>query len=119
MTNLILKIERPAYGGMNIARHEGKIVMIKGAVLPGETVEAVIESEKKDYITASLIKVLDRSPERIKPRCKFFGSCGGCHLQHIPYDLQVRTKENLLRDCLKRLAKIDVNLSASLTNGTL
>ncbi|MBI4847400.1 MAG: class I SAM-dependent RNA methyltransferase [Nitrospirae bacterium] len=112
MATLIVKAERPAYGGFFIGRHEGKVVMIKGAVLPGETVEAVIENEKKDYLTARVKKIIGPSEYRIKPACKYFGICGGCHLQHTPYARQIELKQEVLRDCLKRLAKIEKELSA-------
>ena len=116
MTILKLKIERPAYGNLSIGRHEGKIVMIKGASMPGEIVEAIKLKEKKDYITASVIKILEPSPDRIAPACEYFGRCGGCHLQHIPYGLQVKLKEEVLYDCLKRLSKIEINLSPSIVS---
>ena len=116
MRNLILKAARPAFGGLFIGRHEGKVVMIKGALLPDETVEVTIDDEKKDYITASVRKIIEPSPHRIESACKHFGSCGGCHFQHIPYNLQIQIKEEILRDCLKRLAKIETALSAPLIN---
>ena len=103
----VVKIERPAYGGVSIGRYGGKVVMIKGAVLPGETVEITIENEKRDYLTASAGKIMEPSPERTEPACRYFGPCGGCHYQHIPYDLQISLKEEILRDCLRRLAKIE------------
>lgn len=116
MQNLILKVDRPAFGGLFISRHEGKVVMIKGALLPDETVEVTIDDEKKDYITASVIKVVEPSPHRIEPVCKCFGSCGGCHFQHMPYNLQVQIKEEILRDCLKRLGMIETCLSEPIIN---
>jgi 23S rRNA (uracil1939-C5)-methyltransferase len=116
MSTTILKIERLAYGGVSIGRHNGKVVMVKGAVLPGETVEADIDNEKSDYITASAKKVIEPSPERIEPACKYFGLCGGCNYQHIPYALQVQLKEEILKDCLKRLAKTEIELSAPVVN---
>jgi len=111
---LTLKIERPAYGGISISRYQGKIVLVNGAFLPGESVEAGIEKEKKDYISASVLKLLTSSPDRINPECEYFGNCGGCHLQHIPYDLQVKLKKSVLSDCLKRIGKIDTELSGPL-----
>ncbi len=113
----VVKVERPAYGGISIGRYGGKVVMIKGAVLPGETVEINIENEKRDYLTASAGKIMEPSPERTEPACRYFRSCGGCHYQHIPYDLQVRLKEEILRDCLRRLAKIETEISASVIAG--
>jgi len=111
MSALIVKVDHPAYGGIFIGRHEGKIVMISGAVLPGETVKVKLEEERRDYIKAAVIEILEPSPLRIEPACKYFGSCGGCQLQHIPYEMQIRLKENILRDCLKRQAKTEAKLS--------
>jgi 23S rRNA (uracil1939-C5)-methyltransferase len=116
MNALILKIEKPGYGGLFIARHEGKVVMVKGAVLPGETVAAEVDSDKKDYLTASVTEIIEPSTERTEPRCTHFGVCGGCSYQHIPYNLQVRLKEDILRDSLKRVAKIDISLDNSIIN---
>ena len=99
-----------------MGRHEGKVVMIRGAVLPGETVEVTLDREKKDYLTASAIKVLEPSPLTIAPACGYFGSCGGCHLQHAPYELQVKIKEGLLTECLKRMAKTEIALSSPIIN---
>lgn len=113
-STLTLTIERPAYGGISISRYQGKIVLVNGSFLPGESVEADIEKEKKDYISASVLKLLTSSPDRINPECEYFGNCGGCHLQHIPYDLQVTLKESVLSDCLKRIGKIDTELSGPL-----
>jgi 23S rRNA (uracil1939-C5)-methyltransferase len=109
--NLILTIERPAFGGKFIARHEGKVVMVKGHVLPGETVEVAVENEKKDYLAASAVHILEPSPQRITPPCEYFGICGGCSFQHVPYDLQIRLKEEILRDCLKRIAQTEMELA--------
>jgi 23S rRNA (uracil1939-C5)-methyltransferase len=116
MSTTTLKIERLAYNGVSIARHKEKIVMVRGPVLPGETVEAVIESEKKDYLTASVIQVIEPSPDRIDPACKYFNKCGGCNYQHIPYQLQVSLKEEILKDSLKRQAKTELKLSSPIIN---
>ena len=110
-STLTLKIERPAYGDISISRYNGKVVLVNGSLIPGETVEAVIEKEKKDYISASVQKLTGPSPERVKPECEYYGKCGGCHLQHIPYELQLQLKQDILSDCLKRIGKIDTELS--------
>lgn len=116
MPNLIIKIERPAFGGVFIGRHEGKVVMVRGAVLPGETVEVIVETDKKDYFTASALRILEPSPERIEPPCEHFGICGGCSLQHVPYHLQVRIKEDILKDSLRRVAKIEMEHAESIVS---
>ena len=112
---LTIKIDLPVYGGSSIGRYKGKVVIVNGATLPGETVEVVIEKEKRDYFTASASKIVAPSPSRITPECKYFGSCGGCHLQHAPYNLQVKLKEEILKDTIKRLAKKELKLSESIT----
>ncbi len=105
MSTLIVKVDHPAYGGVFIGRHEGKIVMISGAVLPGETVKVKLEEERRDYIKAAVIEILEPSPLRIEPACKYFGSCGGCQLQHIPYEMQIRLKERHPQGLLKKTGK--------------
>lgn len=116
MSNLVIKIERPAFGGVFIGKHEGKVVMVRGAVLPGETVEVSIDEDKKDYFSASALKILEPSPERIEPPCEYFGICGGCSMQHVPYHLQVRIKEDILKDSLRRVAKIEMEHAGSIVN---
>ena len=75
---LTVKVERPAHRGLFIGRHEGKVVMISGSTMPGETVEVIVSNDKKDYISASVNKILGPSPERVEPPCKYVGICGGC-----------------------------------------
>ncbi len=107
---LTVKVERPAHRGMFIGRHEGKVVMISGPTMPGETVEVSVANDKKDYISAEVSKILEPSPERVEPPCKYVGICGGCRYQHIPYSVQVKMKEEILKDSLRRLAGIETEL---------
>ncbi|MBV4412701.1 23S rRNA (uracil(1939)-C(5))-methyltransferase RlmD [Enterobacteriaceae bacterium YMB-R22] len=90
--------------GQGVARHEGKTVFVPGA-LPGESVEAVMESEKRSYATAVVKRRLSDSPERITPRCPYFGVCGGCQQQHASVALQQRSKAQ----ALARMMKHDVD----------
>ncbi len=117
MPAFIITIDRPAYGGLSIGRHEGKVVMIKGAVLPGETAEVMVETVKKDYLAATVRKIIEPSPYRADPPCRYFGICGGCQFQHITYKRQITLKEEVLSDCLRRLGGTDTRLSAPLTGG--
>lgn len=113
---ITLKAELPAYGGLSIAKWRGKVVFIKNTI-PGEVVEAKLEEERKDYYKASTTKILEPSPDRIKPKCKFFGPCGGCQFQHISYQRQIKLKEEILKDSLKRIGKIGIELSKPFTYG--
>lgn len=115
MDIITIKAERAAYGGITIGRSGGKVVMITGAI-PGETVEVRIDLEKKDYSTATVVRVVEPSPDRVVPECHCFGSCGGCHLQHIEYARQVTLKQEVLADCLRRMAGLGPNFQPPLTS---
>jgi 23S rRNA (uracil1939-C5)-methyltransferase len=100
----------PVYGSSAISKINGKIVFIKG-LIPGEKAEVLIKEVKKDYYFARVTNIIESSPDRIDAPCKYYNICGGCHLQHINYDRQIRIKEEILIDSLKRISCIDVTLS--------
>jgi 23S rRNA (uracil1939-C5)-methyltransferase len=104
----------PAYGGYTVARLDGKVVMLKGAI-PGETVEAEVLQEKKDYSVAAAINILEPSPERVEPPCPYFGVCGGCQIQYASYPMQIGIKKEVLASALRRIGKMDVTLAEPLT----
>jgi len=94
------------YGGESLARlPDGRAVFVPFG-LPGERVRIRIMEEKRGFAKAELMDILESSPERISARCKHFGQCGGCHYQHMPYDLQLKIKADILRDQLQRIGKI-------------
>ena len=70
-------------------------------------VEARILEEKKDHSLAELINIIEPHPQRILPRCKHYGKCGGCHYQHIPYELQMQYKKSIFIEQLQRIAGIE------------
>ena len=108
MNELIpLKIQSLVYGGYGLSRMpDGKAVFVP-FVLPGETVEARILEEKKGHVLAELVNIIEPHPQRILPRCKHFGKCGGCHYQHIPYELQLQYKKSIFIEQLQRIAGIE------------
>ncbi len=101
----------PLYGGYSLAKDDG-VVFVRGAV-PGETVEADIVEKKRDYRVAVVRSVITPSPDRIEPLCPVFDICGGCHYQFISYERQLRIKEEITLDCLRRIAKMDARLDAT------
>ena len=66
-----------------------------------------LTEEKRGFARGEIIEILQASPERISPRCKHFGQCGGCNYQHMPYEMQLKVKADILRDQLQRIGKID------------
>jgi 23S rRNA (uracil1939-C5)-methyltransferase len=115
MPAVTIKAEIPAYGGRSIGKLNGKIVMIKGAI-PGEEAEVILEEEKRDYSLGTAVSIHNPSPDRCIPRCCYFGLCGGCQLQYIACNCQIRLKEKILRDCIERIAKTETELSPSIVN---
>jgi 23S rRNA (uracil1939-C5)-methyltransferase len=94
------------YGGDAMGRlDDGRAVFVPYA-LPGEKVKVRLIEEKKGHARASLVEVLQPAPERIMPRCRHFGDCGGCHYQHLPYESQLEIKRSILREQLKRIANL-------------
>lgn len=107
---IILEASSSAYGAFSLGRFDGKIVLIKG-MIPGERAEVIIKEERKDYYIAQASEIINPSADRVKPPCEYFNNCGGCQLQYINYERQIRIKEEILMDCLKRIGRIEINLS--------
>ncbi|MFZ0702120.1 MAG: 23S rRNA (uracil(1939)-C(5))-methyltransferase RlmD [Candidatus Acidiferrales bacterium] len=100
------KIEKLVYGGEGLA-HEGGETIFVPFVLPGEEAEIEIIERKKKLLRGRLTRLLTPAPRRIEPRCPHFGVCGGCDYQHISYDAQLEIKQEILRETLRRLGRID------------
>lgn len=91
-----------AYGGESVARLDGRVVFVAGA-LPGEQVEAAVFEEHRSFWRARTVRVLQPAPERVEPLCPIFGECGGCQWQHAAYAAQLAFKRRILQDQLERL----------------
>ena len=103
--DLIAKVESLDYEGRGVAHVDGKAMFIAGA-LPYELVQYQPSRKKKNFETATLLKILRASPERIAPGCRFYEICGGCALQHADPRLQVAAKQRVLEDSLARIGKV-------------
>jgi len=99
---LELTIADVVYRGKGLARHDGMVVFIPGA-LTGEKVRVQVTKRRKNYAEADLLEILEASPERIKPVCPFYENCPGCCYQHVSYEEEVRIKNSHLKGFLRRL----------------
>jgi 23S rRNA (uracil1939-C5)-methyltransferase len=111
--DLLLSIEKLIYGGDGLARtpagEDGRsMAVFVPFVLPGERVEAEIRQVKLGFARGSVAQLIDASPDRVEARCPYFRQCGGCHYQHIPYERQLEFKAEILRETLRRIAKIKI-----------
>jgi 23S rRNA (uracil1939-C5)-methyltransferase len=115
---LLLTIEKLIYGGDGLARlpsdprqdeihGRGKAVFVP-FVLAGEKIEASLTEQKPGFARAKADSTVEPSPHRIQPACPYFGRCGGCHYQHATYEHQLEIKKEILRESLRRTAKLEL-----------
>jgi len=104
-----VEIEKPAAGGRMIARHDGQILLVAGAI-PGERVDARIERVEKRLAFASTTSVLEGSPDR---RDAHDPLCGGCVYAHIAYARQVTLKGDIIADAFTRIGRIPLQQSVN------
>ncbi|MFQ5709326.1 MAG: 23S rRNA (uracil(1939)-C(5))-methyltransferase RlmD [bacterium] len=102
----ILNIETLAFGGRGVAKAEGLVVFVDGA-LPGQQVAARIVRKRKDFAEAKTLRVLQESPEAIAPKCPYFGECGGCRLQNLDYAAQLMYKHHQVVESLEHLGDFE------------
>jgi 23S rRNA (uracil1939-C5)-methyltransferase len=112
MTDLIqVEIKALAYGSgcigvIKSGPLSGKKVFLENT-LPGELVEARINSDKGNFAHASMLRVLERAEGRVEPPCPYFVECGGCELQHMTIETQRREKLRMVADTLRFQARLE------------
>ncbi|MES2123002.1 MAG: class I SAM-dependent RNA methyltransferase [Chlamydiota bacterium] len=98
-------IETLAFGGEGILRDNGLVIFVPFTA-PGDRVTLEIVSQKKSFAKGRLVSIQTPSPLRTEPPCPYFGTCGGCQLQHLNYTAQVEAKKRFITDALQRIGKI-------------
>jgi 23S rRNA (uracil1939-C5)-methyltransferase len=93
------------HDGRGVARVGGKTVFVAGA-LPGERVVLCRGRQHRRHDEAVMVELLQSSPERVAPRCLHFGTCGGCSMQHLAHDAQLRAKTRLVAEQLARIGDV-------------
>ncbi len=92
-----IRIEKLVYGGAGLGRHAGKVVFVPFSA-PGDLLLVRPVEEKRNYIRASTVEILEAAPDRRAPRCPHFGVCGGCQWQHLNYLRQADAKRQILEE---------------------
>jgi len=108
---LTLTIDDVAFGGEGVARLTDFVVFV-AFVAVGEVVEAEVTEVKRRFARARLARVIQSSPERVEPQCRYFGQCGGCQYQHLAYTAQLRLKHKQIGDLFQRIGGFDPKLVA-------
>lgn len=104
---ITITLEGMAYGGEAFGREDDSRMVFVPYGLPGEVVRVEMVDLHKRWARARLLEVVEPSSDRIAPRCRHFGHCGGCHYQHIPYQKQLEVKRQVLESQLQRIGKFD------------
>jgi 23S rRNA (uracil1939-C5)-methyltransferase len=101
----MIRVESVDQEGRGIAHVGGKVIFIEGA-LPGETVTYTSFHDKATFEIARVETIIEPSAARVVPRCRHFGICGGCSLQHLDISAQVAVKQRVLEDNLWHIGKV-------------
>jgi len=110
-----LRIEKVVHGGFGLARREGRVWLIPWTA-PADLVEARAVREHRTWVEAECVSVLEPGPDRVSPRCPWYRKCGGCHLQHLAPEAQVRARTDILIESLRRVAGLS-GLSPQVVTG--
>lgn len=92
--------------GKAIAKHEGLVVFIEGAV-PGDVVDVMVHRKKNNFAEAKVARMIHPSPFRLNPTCSHFGTCGGCKWQNFSYEKQLFFKQKYVLDAFTRIGKFE------------
>jgi len=105
-----VKITDFDYMGRGVARIDGIVTFISGALLD-EIVELKIIKSNKKFNEAETVKVIKQNEERVEPICSYYSKCGGCDLMHMNYNAQLEFKKNKVSTTLKKFAKLDLKVN--------
>lgn len=107
MNNFLeVTIEKIVPNGYGLAFADGLTIFVSLAA-KGDKLRIRIREKKGKLAFAEIVEILEPSPERITPPCQYFGKCGGCDFQQMSYPAQLSAKVEIIKDCLKRIGKID------------
>ena len=101
----IADVESLNYDGRGVARIDGKVTFIEGA-LPGERVQFRYHNKRPSFDTGAVQAVLSASPDRVSPPCPHFGVCGGCSLQHLAPAAQIAALQHVLAETLAHVGRV-------------
>lgn len=102
-----VKIEAVAAEGKSLVHVDGTVVFVEFAV-PGDIVNVKVTKKKKNYMEGFILEIVKPSEDRLQPFCEHFGICGGCRWQPLPYDMQLKAKQQQVWDQLVRIGHLEI-----------
>ena len=109
-----VEIERIVPGGAGLAHAEGYTLFVT-LVAPGDRVRVCVDRVRGKVAFASVLEVITPSPVRVEAPCPYFGRCGGCDFQQLTYEAQLEAKAEIIRDCLRRIARVELPATIQIT----
>jgi 23S rRNA (uracil1939-C5)-methyltransferase len=100
------KVDNLAFGGEGILRQNGLVLFVPFSA-PDEKISCKITKLKKKFAEATILDIIEKSESRVVPKCPYFGTCGGCQLQHIGYSMQLKQKRQWVQDAFNRIGKFE------------
>ena len=107
--------EKMVFGGKSLGKIDGKNVFVPYSI-PGEKIEIEITEQNKDYDNAEIVKIVEPSPHRVEPACRYYGKCGGCNMMHIESGYQKELRLNILNDIFRQNG-IDISGKTQIISG--
>lgn len=107
------KIDRLDHYGRGLTNIDGKTVFVDNALI-GEEVEITIITEKKNYSEAKVKKYINTSPLRVTPKCPYYDFCGGCDIMHLPYEEQLKFKNNKIKEIVNKFTNLNIPINNTL-----
>lgn len=92
--------------GKSLARIDGKVIFVSGAV-PGDVADVQLNKNKKDWAEGRAVRIQQPAADRLEPFCEHFGTCGGCKWQMLPYQKQLQFKQQEVEQNLRRIGKVE------------
>ncbi len=102
-----VRIETLAGEGKALAHIDGQVLFVPFAC-PGDVCDIQVTKKKKTFLEGKISRLIEPSPSRVEAVCSHFTHCGGCKWQHVPYEIQLETKDQVVRDALERIGKVEV-----------
>ena len=103
-----IEVINTASKGKSIARHDGRVIFINGAV-PGDICNITVFKKRRKYWEARIDKIIKKSKYRIEPKCSHFGTCGGCKWQNMQYEAQLNFKQNEVLNNLSKIGGVTID----------
>lgn len=106
---LVVDIEKLSNLGFGIAKHEGLVIFVENSC-PGDKLKIKITKLTKSYANGQIVEIIEGSKHRVEPFCPMQKVCGGCQLQFVDYDYQLKLKKQIVEDAIKGIGNIDVEV---------